>query len=73
MKDNTKRIEFEKDLQYGLFLGVDGKEYMFNYGTDKDNGLGSVTIYPSNEEFEIMDDERDELGNMKAVIVKLNK
>lgn len=71
MTMKTKEIVFKKNLQFGLFLGVDGEEYMFKYETEKDSGLGTLSKYPEGKEYEIVDDKYDDIENITSVTIKL--
>lgn len=69
---NTKDIIFTKDLLYGLFTCEDGDNYMFDYGVEKDNGLGVIVNQRTMEVFTVTDEKHDaSTGNIKSVTVQL--
>lgn len=65
-------IVFTEDLLYGLFASEDGDNYMFDYGTEKDEGLGVVTNQRTMEMFTIINEEHNNLtGNIISVTVQV--
>lgn len=61
----------KEPIGFGAYESEDGVTYQFDYGSEKDIGLGTLTRFGTDEEYKVLELWQNDLDVVERVLIEI--